>query len=509
METPDILEIKKELLPYRCSILLADELFDLQFNHNATADLFTVDLYKDGELICAGEPIVYGVPLWRDVYKADAFPAVDIIPLDLSRESNVVTYDNLSETVLLIVDNSEEGAVAAQAETSTNAKVSKPVTPTFFRSGALVRYDHAAAGSPLNVVAAFSSAQSGSDDPSPTNIRPITGHKSVTLIRCGKNLVDMAEMEPVSSAGKVHAEHGVNTLRVYTSSPITYAGAGTKYFKIYAGVTYSLSAELVEWSGAYARVGLRTRVGGSFSGLVSLQFTEPGKKTAKFTANETTDVYLAAMATWSTSVDGSATYANIQLEVSDTATEYEPYQGDRYELSIGQTVCGGTVDAATGVLTLTHGYAELTGNERVILYQSDTHGNGATIADVLPTAEYRAGGMCSHATVQPYMNTPGGISFGNNNKYVYWIGIIAMLGLTTVDEFKDWLRAQAVAGTPVQICYELSQPQTIQLPPQTIKALQGTNILHGLVDTLEVSGQIDPAWFAEQVQAALNKAGLD
>lgn len=108
METPDILEIDKELLPYKFEILLSDELFELHINHNATADLFTIDLYKDGELVCAGEPIVYGVPLWKDVYKAGVFPAVDIIPTDPSGESNAVTYDNLSNTVLLVIDNDGE-----------------------------------------------------------------------------------------------------------------------------------------------------------------------------------------------------------------------------------------------------------------------------------------------------------------------------------------------------------------------------------------------------------------
>lgn len=103
--TPDVLEINKELLPYQCSILLAGEQFDLTFNYNATADLFTVDLHKDGELVCAGEPIMYGVPLWQDVYKTDSFPALDIIPKDPSGQRNLVTFDNLCDTVLLIVDN--------------------------------------------------------------------------------------------------------------------------------------------------------------------------------------------------------------------------------------------------------------------------------------------------------------------------------------------------------------------------------------------------------------------
>ena len=98
-----ILEIEKELLPYQCDIVLGGALFTLHFSYNAMAELFTVDLYKGGELVCAGEPIVYGVPLWCDVYRQEDFPSVAIIPLDLSGESHTVTYDNLGETVQMIV----------------------------------------------------------------------------------------------------------------------------------------------------------------------------------------------------------------------------------------------------------------------------------------------------------------------------------------------------------------------------------------------------------------------
>ena len=105
MEKPDVIEIQKALVPYKFDILLAGELFSLHLNYNATADLYTVDLYRDGELICAGEPIVYGTPLWKDVYRAGVFPAVDIIPVDPSGECTKVTFDNLGETVLLMLDN--------------------------------------------------------------------------------------------------------------------------------------------------------------------------------------------------------------------------------------------------------------------------------------------------------------------------------------------------------------------------------------------------------------------
>lgn len=106
-DKPYVLEIQKELLPYECSIILAGEQFTLEFDYNATAELFTVNLYRNLELICAGEPIVYGVPLWNDVYKSETFPALNIIPKDRSGERKSVTFDNLCDTVLLTIYNME------------------------------------------------------------------------------------------------------------------------------------------------------------------------------------------------------------------------------------------------------------------------------------------------------------------------------------------------------------------------------------------------------------------
>ena len=104
----DRLLINKELIPYRFSILLADELFELQINYNETADLFTVSLYKDNELVCAAEPLIYGEPLFKDVYMLDKYPNIDIVPIDNSGNETQVTWDNLGVTVFLEVDNCEE-----------------------------------------------------------------------------------------------------------------------------------------------------------------------------------------------------------------------------------------------------------------------------------------------------------------------------------------------------------------------------------------------------------------
>lgn len=101
------IEINKGLIPYTFSILLADEEFEIGINHNNTADLFTASLSKNGVELCAGEPIIYGQPLFEDLINRGDYPNCTITPIDESGESNSVTFDNLSTTVLLRVTGGE------------------------------------------------------------------------------------------------------------------------------------------------------------------------------------------------------------------------------------------------------------------------------------------------------------------------------------------------------------------------------------------------------------------
>ncbi len=103
----DRIEITKDLIPYTFEISLADELFNITVNYNSYADMFTLDLEKDGRIICAGEPLIYGVPLWENLFICGSYPELSIVPLDESGEMNTVTYDNLNETVFLTIDNTE------------------------------------------------------------------------------------------------------------------------------------------------------------------------------------------------------------------------------------------------------------------------------------------------------------------------------------------------------------------------------------------------------------------
>lgn len=102
----EYIEIEKENIPYRFEIELGIEIFEFEIRYNDTYDFFTIDLYKDGEALVYGEKIVYGVPLFSDIYD-ERFPAPTIIPLDPAGLESCVTFENLNETVFLMVVNNE------------------------------------------------------------------------------------------------------------------------------------------------------------------------------------------------------------------------------------------------------------------------------------------------------------------------------------------------------------------------------------------------------------------
>lgn len=107
----DTIEINKELVPYSFSILLCGELFDFIIDYNESYGFFTAGLSKNGKTICSGEKIVYGKPLFETIYEYGKFPDVEIIPFDISGDYKEVTFDNLSETVHLILNNKENDLI--------------------------------------------------------------------------------------------------------------------------------------------------------------------------------------------------------------------------------------------------------------------------------------------------------------------------------------------------------------------------------------------------------------
>lgn len=104
------IEINKSLIPYTFNIVLGSEEYAFRVDYNNEGGFFTVELSKNGKTLCSGEPLMYGRALFSDI-KNNNYPIVNIVPHDPAGNYSAVTYDNLCDRVLLVIDNEEESVI--------------------------------------------------------------------------------------------------------------------------------------------------------------------------------------------------------------------------------------------------------------------------------------------------------------------------------------------------------------------------------------------------------------
>lgn len=106
----NFIEINKNLIPYEFDITLKGETFRLVVNYNYLNDFFTIDLYKNGEILVLGEKIVYARPLFLSCLHKN-IPRPYIIPFDFSENTDRVTFENLNEEVFLYLVEDDSDAI--------------------------------------------------------------------------------------------------------------------------------------------------------------------------------------------------------------------------------------------------------------------------------------------------------------------------------------------------------------------------------------------------------------
>lgn len=101
----DYINIERTTFPCSCDVQIGAEFFNFLFKYNKSCDLFTCTLTKGDTVLVYDEPVVYGKPMFSDIYIAGLFPAANIVPLDESGEYDTITFDNFLRNVRLTVDN--------------------------------------------------------------------------------------------------------------------------------------------------------------------------------------------------------------------------------------------------------------------------------------------------------------------------------------------------------------------------------------------------------------------
>lgn len=313
------------------------------------------------------------------------------------------------------------------------------------------------------------------------NICPISGRTGMTVTRAGKNILNLDGYVRASSNGLTFTQDATDKNVIAVSGTVTASWAtissGTFPCKLVSGRTYTLS---VSASGAY-RVYVRVR---NADGTTPAYTTQTGGTTVTWTqtqdADAITELSLASM------TSGTAINTTLRLMVEDgaSATAYEPYTAKTYPISWqtqAGTVYGGTLNVTTGVLTVDRGYYEFTGDETSFTKSSTYQGSFyIAVQYIVPKIKNQQQGgdfICSHAK---YIGTPTASTYvygccGLDTSVNLFLGTAAM----TVEEFRQWLRDQKTAGTPVTISGRLATPPApIQLSPTEIKTLLGGNTIY-------------------------------
>lgn len=213
--------------------------------------------------------------------------------------------------------------------------------------------------------------QEGTRDPSPENVRPISGYTAVNVARTGKNLFDSDgiflsvsewKYENGYYYGNPKALHlaywdGIDLLphdtsEVYTVSFDAYSSINQRSLYVYVVYTddtyFRVAVEATDWT--------------------HYTFTTTNGKTIKY-----------FKLSYSNQV---VTYIrNFQIEVGSAETTYEPYHGETYPITLPQTVYGGELDVVNGKLRVTHGYIASYGGQSINtpwLSSMDVYASGRT-----------------------------------------------------------------------------------------------------------------------------------
>ena len=326
----------------------------------------------------------------------------------------------ISEVLEQVPSGSEIDDTAVSYEKTWSSKnIVEKLAPAFEASGPVVTCSPVE-GYPLHVVSQIVPLQEGSGDPSPENVRPISGWDAASLWAGGGNLAQNPESGAYKRATMTKVDDPTkaripNIIPLFTS---LYLMCNSSYYFLPQHFHNGVFVDGYAWTNAIV---IDPKIKNSNQLAITIRRADKAEITEEDLQNIKLMCWFGDEVIWDS---------------------YVPHKdGSRFiTLPFGQTVYGGTLDWTTGVLTVTH----------------------------VEIASYAG---------EPL---PGA-----------WISD------------RDVYSQGATPTTGAQVVYELSDPITIQLTPQEILALSGTNTLYTDTGDTAVSGRADPNTIIQQLAARI------
>ena len=334
------------------------------------------------------------------------------------------------------------------------------------------------AGYPLGCKVSWEPTQEGSGEPSPENVRPIKGRSSVTVERCGENLIKY----PYSSSSASR-----NGLVLTSQQDGSIVVNGTATADTWHAINMNIEKRLpmntpMTLSGCPAGGSTKSYYIGVYLGGKWFSDTRNGNTDIKFTTREIASRVEVSIIKGT--VCNNLTFYP-KIEVGTTITPYSKYIGQTATLTLPRTICGGTVDAVTGEGQETWKLVTLDGTEKWE-YEGSLY---FVVYSFLSNLPLETSGKCSHFVYRYFYGGDNIFCIGNAVK----VGAALTAKYADVNEWKSYLAAQYAAGTPVQIAYKLATPTPFTATgAQPIPALSGVNTALTDADSVTVTGRADP-----------------
>lgn len=300
-----------------------------------------------------------------------------------------------------------------------------------------------------------------------SNICPITGHTETNVVRTGKNLFDEETVE----IGKAW-DGASNSARAIVKIPLKEGS-----YVLSLNGTNGLDRMYYH---AYSSAPAGANQISSFPFAVNL--SEPN-----------TNLLLQFNKTAISINDIKA--LKLQLELGSSATSYEPYQGDTYNIPLNQTVYGGTLDVTTGVLTVDKGAVDL--GSLTWIYESAVprfYSTGINSLVKRPPNNVVVIGAISSAYTEVTFNQLYTTQKANGSFALGNTGTLSIINTayTNASTFKT-----AMSG--VYIVYPLATPQTYQLTPTQVTTLLGHNNMWADSGEVEVKYLADTSLYIQKL----------
>lgn len=373
-----------------------------------------------------------------------------------------LTYEGAKDSqnlfIVLYQQNNSTAIATVRNKTQTEFTVSEDIENCFIYIGCNAGY--APANEVLKFMLVSASETNLSYEPY-SNIRPFVGYDTISITRSGKNLMSNWEQGSIST-GTGNNNDSPTSIRCID------------YIPVIPNVLYTLSR-----TGSYDAFGVRcydknkNYLGIGETGIKTIR---GGNDTNPMdtSVNEAT-IRIKEGCYYLRFVDYANDLANqYQMEVGETATDYESYKGETFTLSLGNTYYGGSVNWNTGKLTVDKMSHILTGNEQWERISSEKEGTTPYyMYNIAPAKSINVDGntqKCSHyswgevRTWNPNLQNKFCLYTPEDGQYVRLCIRPDLITYPNISAWKTYLREQYSAGTPVQVVYELVEPQTIKLP---------------------------------------------